>query len=48
MKGTKFGRMVIPGQPDSSNLYVLISGRAKIQPQLSMAQRLLFEAAVLR
>jgi hypothetical protein len=31
MKGTKFGRMVIPGQPDSSNLYVLISGRAKIQ-----------------
>ena len=28
MKGTKFGPMVIPGQPDSSNLIVLISGRA--------------------
>lgn len=31
MKGTKFGPMVIPGQPDSSNLFVLIDGRAKIQ-----------------
>jgi len=31
MKGTKFGPMVIPGQPDSSNLIVLIDGRAKIQ-----------------
>jgi len=31
MKGTKFGPMVIPGQPDSSNLIVLIAGRAKIQ-----------------
>jgi Planctomycete cytochrome C len=31
MKGTKFGAMVIPGQPDSSNLVVLIEGRAKIQ-----------------
>jgi Planctomycete cytochrome C len=30
MKGTKFGPMVIPGQPDNSNLYILISGRAKI------------------
>jgi len=31
MKGTKFGPMVIPGQPDGSNLVVLIEGRAKIQ-----------------
>lgn len=31
MKGTKFGPMVIPGQPDSSNLFVLIDGRAKVQ-----------------
>jgi Planctomycete cytochrome C len=31
MKGTKFGTMVIPGDPDSSNLIVLIDGRAKIQ-----------------
>lgn len=31
MKGTKFGPMVIAGQPDSSNLVVLIEGKAKIQ-----------------
>ena len=31
MKGTKFGPMVIPGKPDSSNLIVLIEGRAKIR-----------------
>jgi Planctomycete cytochrome C len=31
MKGTKFGPMVIPGQPDNSNLFMLISGRAKIR-----------------
>ncbi len=31
MKGTKFGPMVIPGQPDNSNLMVLIEGRAKIR-----------------
>jgi len=31
MKGTKFGPMVIPGQPDTSNLIVLIEGRAKIR-----------------
>ena len=31
MKGTKFGPMVIPGQPDTSNLIVLIDGRAKIR-----------------
>ena len=30
MKGTKFGPMVIPGKPDTSNLIVLIEGRAKI------------------
>jgi hypothetical protein len=30
MKGTKFGPMVIPGQPDNSNLYVLITGQAKV------------------
>jgi len=31
MKGTKFGPMVIPGQPDNSNLMVLIEGKAKIR-----------------
>ena len=31
MKGTKFGPMVIPGQPDTSNLVVLIEGRAEIR-----------------
>jgi len=31
MKGTKFGPMVIAGQPDSSNLVVLVEGRAKVQ-----------------
>jgi hypothetical protein len=31
MKGTKFGPMVIAGQPDSSNLVVLVEGRAKLQ-----------------
>ena len=31
MKGTKFGPMVIPGQPDSSNLIVLIDGRGKLR-----------------
>jgi len=34
MKGTKFGPMVIPGQPDISNLVVLTEGRAA--PQLRM------------
>jgi len=34
MKGTKLGRMVIPGQPDTSNLLVLIEGRAA--PELRM------------
>jgi len=31
MKGTKFGPMVIPGQPDSSNIIVLIDGKAKLR-----------------
>ena len=31
MKGTKFGPMVIPGQPDNSNLIVLIDGKAKLR-----------------
>ncbi len=34
MKGTKFGAMVVPGQPDVSNLVVLIEGKAS--PQLRM------------
>ncbi len=34
MAGTKFGRMVIPGQPDASNLVVLIEGRAS--PKIQM------------
>jgi cytochrome c len=31
MKGTKFGPMVVPGQPDESNLTVLIEGRGKVR-----------------
>ena len=31
MKGTKFGPMVIPGQPDSSNLITLIDGKAQVR-----------------
>ena len=31
MKGTKFGPMVIPGKPDSSNVIVLIDGKAKVR-----------------
>jgi hypothetical protein len=31
MKGTKFGPMVVPGQPDSSNIIVLIDGKAKLR-----------------
>lgn len=31
MKGTKFGQMVVPGQPDSSNLIVLIEGRGQLR-----------------
>ena len=34
MKGTKFGPMVVPGQPDSSNLIVLLRGDAKIRMPL--------------
>lgn len=34
MKGTQFGPMVLPGQPDASNLVVLIEGRAS--PQIRM------------
>ncbi len=31
MKGAKFGPMVIPGDPDESNLMVLVQGQAKIR-----------------
>lgn len=31
MEGTRFGPMVLPGEPDLSNLYVLVAGRAKIR-----------------
>lgn len=34
MKGTKFGPMVIPGDPDASNLYILIQGLAS--PEIRM------------
>lgn len=34
MKGTKFGRMVIPGEPESSNLMLLLDWR--VAPQLRM------------
>ena len=31
MKGAKFGPMVIPGKPDSSNTFVLIDGKAQVR-----------------
>ncbi len=31
MRGTRFGPMVIPGQPNVSNLFVLIEGRAALR-----------------
>jgi hypothetical protein len=34
MKGTKFGPMVVPGEPDLSNLMVLIKGQGKMQMPL--------------
>ncbi|HUK08764.1 MAG TPA: c-type cytochrome domain-containing protein [Stellaceae bacterium] len=34
MKGTKFGRMVIPGDPESSNLMLLLDWR--VAPELRM------------
>lgn len=34
MKGTKYGSMVVPGEPDLSNLVVLLEGRAQIQMPL--------------
>ena len=34
MKGTKFGPMVIPGDPDASNLYNLVQGLAS--PEIRM------------
>ena len=34
MKGTKFGAVVIPKEPDSSSLYALIAG--KTSPQIRM------------
>lgn len=34
MIGTKFGPMIIPGNPDESNLIVLLAGRAS--PELQM------------
>ncbi len=36
MKGTKFGPMVIPGDPDSSNLMHLLDWPAHVSPQLRM------------
>ena len=31
MKGTKFGAVIVPGEPDRSSLLILIDGRAKIR-----------------
>ena len=31
MRGTRFGRMVIPGEPDMSNIVQLIEGRAQMR-----------------
>jgi len=34
MKGTKFGKMIVPGDPDASNLVILLEWRAS--PELRM------------
>ena len=34
MRGTKFGKMIVPGDPDSSNLMILLDWRAS--PELRM------------
>jgi hypothetical protein len=34
MQGTKFGPMVLPGNPDESNLIVLLAGRASAELQM--------------
>jgi hypothetical protein len=39
MKGTKFGRMVIPREPDMSNLVVLIDGRASPEIRMPHGQK---------
>ncbi len=41
MKGTRLGPMVIPGQPDVSNLVVLVEGRASPQIRMPYKHRLL-------
>ena len=38
MKGTKFGPMVVPGSPDTSNLFVLIQGQAELRMPLGHKQ----------
>jgi mono/diheme cytochrome c family protein len=38
MAGTKFGPMVVPGEPDRSNLIVLIEGQADIRMPLGHKQ----------
>lgn len=39
MKGTKFGPMVVPGDPDLSNLLVLIEGRAAPEIRMPLGHR---------
>jgi hypothetical protein len=36
MKGTKFGRMVIPGDPNLSNLMVLLDWPGHLSPTIRM------------
>lgn len=44
MKGTKFGPIVIPGEPLTSNLSVLIEGRADPRIRMPHGQRALLRA----
>jgi hypothetical protein len=39
MKGTKFGPMVIPREPDTSNLVILIEGRAAKEMRMPHGQK---------
>jgi Planctomycete cytochrome C len=39
MKGTKFGRMVIPSQPDASSLIALIEGRASAKIRMPFGHK---------
>jgi hypothetical protein len=39
MKGTKYGAIVVPGDPLTSNLMVLVEGRARPEVRMPHGQR---------